>query len=97
MLNRSCVRKSERVSECECVCVCVRVCECVCLCVCVCVRVSVSVCECVWVCAHVLLVNPTLPGKNVPTKMAISEILILVGTLFWPHVEISLEIIEKLV
>ncbi len=34
------------------------------------------------VCVCVVLVNPTLWGQNVPTKMAISKILILVES---PH------------
>ncbi len=66
------------------VCVCVRECEraCVCACVCVCVRMRACVC--------VVQVYPTLWGQNVPTTMAISKILVRVGTFFGPHEETSL-------
>ncbi len=71
---------------CLCVCMCVwRVCLRVCE-VCVCVRESV--CVCARVC--VVQVNPTLWGQNVPTRMAISKILVRVGTFFGPHEETSL-------
>ncbi len=46
------------------------------------------VCVCV-------VVNPMLWGQNVPTKMAISKILVLVGTFFGPHEETSLYIIKN--
>ncbi len=38
----------------------------------------------------VVQVNPTLWGQNVPTTMAISKILVRVGTFFGPHEETSL-------
>jgi len=44
------------------------------------IRVNWSVCG---------LVNPLL-GENVPTKMAISEIFVLVETFFSPHEENSI-------
>jgi len=44
---------------------------------------SLSVCVCG-------LVNSTFWGQNVPTKMAISEILVLVGAFFGPQEENSL-------
>ncbi len=79
---------------CVCVSVCARVRVCVCVCVCVCVRVCVRVCVCVCVrvCVRVCVVQvyPTLWGQNVPTTMAISKILVRVGTFFGPHEETSL-------
>ncbi len=55
---------------------------------------SLSVCECVCVCVCarvcVVQVYPTLWGQNVPTTMAISKILVRVGTFFGPHEETSL-------
>ncbi len=48
------------------------------------------VCVCVCVCVCVVQVNPTLWGQNVPTRMAISKILVRVGTFFGPHEETSL-------
>ncbi len=59
-----------------------------CVCVCVCERERESVCVCVCVC--VVQVYPTLWGQNVPTTMAISKILVRVGTFFGPHEETSL-------
>ncbi len=59
---------------------------CVCVCVCVCVGV---VGVCVSVCVCVVQVY-TLWGQNVPTTMAISKILVRVGTFFGPHEETSL-------
>ncbi len=47
------------------------------------ISIYLSVCVCG-------LVNPTLWGQNVPTRMAISEILVRVGTFFGPHEETSL-------
>ncbi len=70
--------------------------ECVCVCVCVSERDRVCVCErgrerdSVCVCVCVVQVNPTLWGQNVPTTMAISKILVRVGTFFGPHEETSL-------
>ncbi len=45
---------------------------------------------CIFVCVCVVQVNPTLWGQNVPTRMAISKILVRVGTFFGPHEETSL-------
>ncbi len=42
------------------------------------------------VCVCVVQVYPTLWGQNVPTTMAISKILVRVGTFFGPHEETSL-------
>ncbi len=47
-------------------------------------------CVCVCVCVCVVQVYPTLWGQNVPTTMAISKILVRVGTFFGPHEETSL-------
>lgn len=43
-------------------------------------------CVCVW---GGVLVIPTLWGQKVPTKMAISKIIVLVGTVFGLHEETS--------
>jgi len=47
-------------------------------------------CVCVCVCVCVVQVNPTLWGQNVPTKIAISKILVQVGIFFGPQQENSL-------
>ncbi len=85
--------KTWKPNMCVCVCVCCVCVVCVCVCVwcvvwgvCVCVCVCVSVC----VCVCVVQVYPTLWGQNVPTTMAISKILVRVGTFFGPHEETSL-------
>jgi len=39
------------------------------------------------VCVFVAKVNPTLYGQNVPTKMVILKILVLVRKCFGPHEE----------
>ncbi len=48
------------------------------------------VCVVCVVCVCVVQVYPTLWGQNVPTTMAISKILVRVGTFFGPHEETSL-------
>jgi len=43
-----------------------------------------------YVCVCVVQINPTLRGQNIPTKMAISEILLLVGTFLVPMRNLSI-------